>query len=168
MTFEEASEDDSTFMFSGLSVVDDEELIYDMDDDLTMVRSVLFDPTPSVCTMPSKSNSHATAPVMHCVHGLAEGPLTNIVLLYMIDYWHNRQPAKRASIQMHMLSGNDKLLDRVSYRVSTSQNELVVTIPLSTYMVNPERALYTVALDGIGAGIEGHKKVLDFHPKVSA
>ena len=139
-----------------------------MDDDLTMGRSVSFNPTPSVCTMPSKSNSHSTASVTHRVHGLAEGPLTNVVLPYMIDYWHDRQPAKRASIQMHMLSGNDKLLDRVSYRVSTSQNELVVTIPLSTYMVNPERALYTVALDGIGAGIEGHKKVLDYHLKVSA
>ena len=147
-------------MFSGLSVAD-EELIYDVDDDLTMGRSVSFDPTPSVRTM-------STASVTHRVHGLEEGPLTNVVLPYMIDYWHDRQPAKRASIQMHMLSGNDKLLDRVSYRVSTSQNELVVTIPLSTYMVNPERALYTVALDGIGAGIEGHKKVLDYHLKVSA
>ena len=93
-----------------------------------MGRSVSFNPTPSVCTMPSKSNSHSTASVTHRVHGLAEGPLTNIVLPYMIDYWHNRQPAKQASIQMHMLSGNDKLLDRVSYRVSTSQNELIVTI----------------------------------------
>ena len=67
-----------------------------------------------------------------------------------------------------MLSGNKKLLNCVSYRVSTSQLELVVTVPLSTYMVNPEWVLCSVALAGIKAGLEGHKKVLDYHPKVSA
>ena len=150
-------------MFTGLSL-DDEELVYDDDDDLTMARSVTFNTKPSIHKVSSKGAKESNSRV----HGVAEGPLTNVVLPYVIDYWYDRQAVKRASIQIHMLSGNEKLLNRVSYRVSTSQLELVVTVPLSTYMVSPERALCSVALAGIKAGLEGHKKVLDYHPKVYA
>ena len=150
-------------MFTGLSL-DDEELVYDDDDDLTMARSVTFNTKPSIHKVSSKGAEESNSRV----HGVAEGPLTNVVLPYVIDYWYDRQAVKHASIQIHMLSGNEELLNRVSYRVSTSQLELVVTVPLSTYMVSPEQALCSVALAGIKAGLEGHKKVLDYHPKVSA
>ena len=150
-------------MLTGLSL-DDSELVFDDDDDITMARSVTFNPKASVHKVSTKGNCDLNGRV----HGVAEAPLTNVVLPYVIDYWYDRQATKRASIQIHMLSGNQKLLNRVSYRVSTSQLELVVTVPLSTYMICPERALCSVALAGIEAGLEGHKKVLDYHPKVSA
>ena len=86
----------------------------------------------------------------------------------MIDYWHDRQPMCRASIQLHMLSGNSKMRDRISYCVSTNGMEFIVLIPKSTYMTNPAKALEHVALDGIEKGHKEHKKILSYHPKTAA
>ena len=71
-------------MFTGLSL-DDEELVYDDDDDLTVARSVTFNTKPSVHKVSSKGARESNSRV----HGVAEGPLTNVVLPYVIDYWYD-------------------------------------------------------------------------------
>ena len=82
-------------MLTGLSL-DDSELVFDDDDDITMARSVTFNPKPWVHKVSTKQNCDLNG----CVHGVAEAPLTNVVLPYVIDYWYARQATKCASIQI--------------------------------------------------------------------
>ena len=58
----------------------------------------------------------------------------------MVDYWYDLKGKKRASIQVQMLSASKDLLRLVSYRVSLSQKEFVILLPVSKYLGALERA----------------------------
>ena len=117
----EEDEEDSSYLMSHLSIGDHDD---ELDNDLTLetrgVKTVSFDHA-SVRSAVSRGGK--------AVHGASisrkkDGSI-QCVLPYMIDYWHDRQPMRRASIQLHMLSGNSKMRDRISYRVSTNSMELL-------------------------------------------
>ena len=63
-----------------------------------------------------------------------------VALPFMVDYWYNLKGKKRASIQVQMLSASKDLLRLVSYRVSLSQKEFVILLPVLKYLGASERA----------------------------
>ena len=92
-----------------------------------------------------------------------------LALPYVIDYWHDKSPRQRASIQIQMLSGDAMQLQRVSYRVSTSCDEFVVSLPKSRFMGCPKAAFETYVLSNTNNDDkEKHKRILEYHPKTAA
>jgi len=90
-------------------------------------------------------------------------------LPYIIDYWYDRSPNQRASIQIQLLSFSDKMLERVSYRVSTNQDEFVVVMPCSPFMGEPSTAFSKYILEDLGDDAKKiTKPILDWHPKANA
>lgn len=165
---EDISDDDESFKLSNLSVQDDLfEYDDEVDDKLSMGKSVTFDDKATVqsySTNPRKSfkSKSGVAVSTSTLSGFKSA------LPYIIDYWYDRNSARRVSIQIHMLSGSNALMDRVTYRVSSNQKEFVLTMPISEYISNASKGLHLIALNGITSGVEGHKQVLDYHPKIAA
>ena len=68
-----------------------------------------------------------------------------------------------------MLSLNDEMLHRVTYRVGSSQKEFVVTMPVSPFMRDPKKSFYGHILEGLEKEeAEQKQKILSFHPKINA
>jgi hypothetical protein len=88
-------------------------------------------------------------------------------LPYIIEYWHDLRPQQRASVQVQMLTMSPELMKRVTYRVSTGRNELVILIPVSTYFGAPEAAFnFYVLHSGMDdTEVERHTQSLQYHPK---
>jgi hypothetical protein len=90
-------------------------------------------------------------------------------LPYIIDYWHDRRPQERASIQVHMLSMSKENMVNVTYRVSTARNEFIVMTPVSKYFGQPDTAFkYYVLREMKPEDHSTHISSLQYHPKSNA
>ena len=168
---DDESEDDETYRFSALSI-EDEQLIYDDDDDLNMGKSVTFS-TAGHSQKNISARNVAMSRVANRVHGATFGSSKSsgivTALPYLIDYWHDLSLSKRASIQIHMLSGNAEMLNRVTYRVSSCQREFVITTPISPFLSCEQKGLHALALHGIPEKDKPkHTAVLMYHAKPAA
>ena len=164
---DDASDDDSvSFAMSRLSL-DDDELTFDTRGSAhPSGKSVTFS---SVCDKSVKSSKKSRT------RGIAKSGKKNYTkgfsaaLPYLVDYWYDHRPLKRASVQVQMLSGNKTMLKRVTWRVSSSQDELIVLCPVSEYMGEPEKAFNDHVLEDIEDedDLRKHETILKWHPKSS-
>ena len=175
---EEDDNDDETFHLSKLSVDNNDDDT--LDDDTFFggiggAKSVTFGHTSvrsakshQSATAADRSRSVLFGAALSKPKGRSSMQKPMCALPYIIDYWHDRRPQHRASIQIHMLSLSDKMLERVTYRVSSNQKEFVLTLPLSSYMGDPKKAFETYVLEGIEHGTDEHRKILEWHPKATS
>lgn len=90
-------------------------------------------------------------------------------LPYIVDYWFDVRPQERASIQVQMLSMDKEMLSRVSYRVSTGQNELVIMLPVSKHLGEGVDAFNQYVFKNIDPKERNlHAELLHYHPKTTA
>ena len=71
---------------------------------------------------------------------------TTIGLPYILDIWRDSKNNLRFSLQIQMLSGKEEYKNVIA-RVSTSQHEVVLYIPMSEYMSRSDFAFHTFLLD---------------------
>ena len=70
---------------------------------------------------------------------------TKISLPYILDMWCNTRSRQCISVQVQLLTGKDAYR-QVFARVSTDQNELVLTMPMSKYLIRSNFAFDTFPL----------------------
>jgi len=58
---------------------------------------------------------------------------TKLGLPYILDFWHDCCSHARISVQVQLLSGTEAY-KKVFVRISTDDNELILTLPISPYM----------------------------------
>ena len=160
------SDDDSvSFAMSRLS----------LDDDLTFDTRGSAHPSGKSVTFSSVCDKSVKSSKKNRTRGIAKSSKKkytkgfSAALPYLVDYWYDHRPLKRASVQVQMLSGNKTMLKRVTWRVSSSQDELIVLCPVSEYMGEPEKAFNDHVLEDIEDedDIRKHETILKWHPKSS-
>jgi hypothetical protein len=177
--------DDETFQMSRMSVDDrgEGDDLYSSFDNRTQAKSVSFNhissgrsirsatthgaaPSPGGMRTQGIASSSSTPP--RSPYKMAGSRPLSCSLPYIIDYWHDLRPQERASVQIQMLSMKD-LIQRVTYRVSTAKNELVIVMPVSQYFGEPTDAFNHYVLGDIGdADAEKQRGLLVWHPKSNA
>ena len=123
-------DDDLVDAVSQLSMDDDE---YSYDTVTTAFKSV--------SSKRGEERNKKTRPA----EGSSFSGLTNLGLPYILDIWRDNLCRKRISVQLHLLSGDNDWKE-IKARVSTSQRELVITLPMSPYLARSDLAFGPVAL----------------------
>jgi hypothetical protein len=114
---------------------------------------------------PSSGKKESSSPVS-TPHKLRP---VHCALPFIIDYWHDGRPQERASIQVQILSMNEEMMSRMSYRVSTAQNELVMMMPVSEHFGLGPLAFNNYVLADLDVHeSKKHAQILNYHPKVTA
>ncbi len=130
----------------------------------TAGHSVRFAPGVSSGTSSSRTLGRGNNAMKHTVT-----QLTNVV-----DVWQDSHLNKRISIQAMLPSGMNPQ-NHITWRVSTDQKAVVISVAVNTYMLTPEAAFNTVALnqdqvkqDKTGLMRQRYEDVLAIHPKTVA
>jgi hypothetical protein len=95
-------------------------------------------------------------------------PLT-CIMPYIADYWHDKTARPRVSLQVQLPSFGKDMQSRICYRVASSQQEFVVTVPMSVFLTDEtaSNAHVLASLDKEDSG-HNHDAVLNYHPKTMA
>lgn len=161
-------DDDASYNEESESDEDDDEGTYEEEDKRSSGKSVTFDERSSrSCRTSSTRKSNFASTSRKSKARVPQGtrvPTCN--LPYLIDYWHDKNSHLRVSIQVQLLSCNNAMLERVTYRVSSNQKEFVMTLPVSKYMGEPQPSFESYVLQGLqNLNLNEHKKILEWHPK---
>ena len=76
----------------------------------------------------------------------------------IVDVWHDRWPRPRRSVQVQALSGNVKQLKKAVFQISSDQESLVCSLPISKNLLDPQCAF---------SYLTDYEKFED-HPKIIA
>ena len=90
--------------------------------------------------------------------------VTTMGFPWVLDKWHD--PHGRLSVQVHLPSGND-VHKTTGVRVSTDQEHLVLTFPMSQYLRSPENAFNSYLLVTLNDRDREDEleRLLELHPK---